>query len=55
MQGQVTDLDLPGRWVDWEKEGWEEAGRPAPETYTPALVRYDDDQGTSGWNLCLTR
>ncbi|MFI6689999.1 protein-L-isoaspartate O-methyltransferase [Streptomyces sp. NPDC050485] len=28
--------------------GWEKAGRPAPETYTPALVRYDDDQGASG-------
>lgn len=34
---------------------WEEAGRPAPETYTPALVRYNDDQGTSGWHLRLTR
>jgi protein-L-isoaspartate(D-aspartate) O-methyltransferase len=34
---------------------WEGASRPAPETYTPTLVRYDDDQGNSGWNLRLTR
>ncbi|MFI9723793.1 hypothetical protein ACIHFE_29740 [Streptomyces sp. NPDC052396] len=30
-----------------------EGGAPGPETYTPALVRYDDSQGTSGWNLRL--
>lgn len=34
---------------------WEEAGRPAPETYTLSLVRYDDDQGTSGRILRLTQ
>ncbi|GHJ35127.1 protein-L-isoaspartate O-methyltransferase [Streptomyces sp. TS71-3] len=38
-------------WLD----GWEEAGRPAPETYTATLVRYDDDQGACGWNLRLAR
>lgn len=29
---------------------WEDAGRPAPETYVPTLVRGDE-----GWNLHLTR
>ncbi|OIJ98998.1 protein-L-isoaspartate(D-aspartate) O-methyltransferase [Streptomyces sp. MUSC 14] len=29
---------------------WEQAGRPAPETYTPTLVRHDD-----GWHLRLSR
>ncbi|WP_369383279.1 protein-L-isoaspartate O-methyltransferase [Streptomyces sp. cg36] len=36
-------------------EGWESAGRPAPETYTPALIRDEDSQAISGWNLRLTR
>jgi protein-L-isoaspartate(D-aspartate) O-methyltransferase len=29
---------------------WETAGRPAPETYTPALAR-----GADGWHLRLSR
>ncbi|MFH8786954.1 hypothetical protein [Streptomyces roseoverticillatus] len=29
---------------------WEKAGRPAPETYTPALTRTTD-----GWDLHLSR
>jgi protein-L-isoaspartate(D-aspartate) O-methyltransferase len=33
----------------WLKQ-WEEAGRPAPTTYTPALARTGD-----GWNLRLSR
>ncbi|MQS36817.1 protein-L-isoaspartate(D-aspartate) O-methyltransferase [Streptomyces katsurahamanus] len=33
---------------------WEDAGRPAPETHQPALVRHDGDQGAGGWNLRLT-
>ncbi|WP_037866857.1 protein-L-isoaspartate O-methyltransferase family protein [Streptomyces sp. NRRL S-1868] len=38
---------------DW-LTAWEDAGRPAPETYTPALVRCDE-AGNTGWNLRLTR
>ncbi|WP_051885993.1 protein-L-isoaspartate O-methyltransferase family protein [Streptomyces hygroscopicus] len=34
---------------DW-LTAWEAAGRPAPETYTPALTR-----GADGWHLRLTR
>lgn len=34
---------------DWLTQ-WEEAGRPAPATYTPALHRTDD-----GWNLRLSQ
>ncbi|MFE3149121.1 protein-L-isoaspartate O-methyltransferase [Streptomyces sp. NPDC059218] len=37
---------------DWLLQ-WEEAGRPAPETYTPALVPASD--GSGGWNLRLSR
>lgn len=33
---------------------WEDAGRPAPETYRPTLVR-DDGPGVIGWNLRLSR
>ncbi|MBL1120276.1 methyltransferase domain-containing protein [Streptomyces sp. 110] len=33
---------------------WENAGRPAPETYTPALNRHDEP-GLTGWNLRLSR
>lgn len=62
------DLDLPGRWVDWEnrvpapswisvgwrgKDNWEAAGRPAPGVHTPILVRRDNGQGPSGWDLRL--
>ncbi|MBD0742193.1 hypothetical protein BG418_11945 [Streptomyces sp. CBMA152] len=36
----------------WLKQ-WEQAGRPAPETYTPALVRADEGYG--GWDLRLSR
>ncbi|MFP8886761.1 protein-L-isoaspartate O-methyltransferase family protein [Streptomyces mangrovi] len=32
--------------------GWENAGRPAPETYTPAL---DRDDAAGGWHLRLSR
>ncbi|MCP3756999.1 hypothetical protein [Streptomyces sp. TBY4] len=35
--------------LDWLKQ-WEEAGSPAPATYTPALVRTGD-----GWDLRLSR
>src|SRR5690606_8244791 len=38
---------------DW-LTAWEDAGRPAPETYAPALVRCDET-GNTGWNLRLTR
>ncbi|MFE2677615.1 protein-L-isoaspartate O-methyltransferase family protein [Streptomyces hygroscopicus] len=43
--------DSPSRAVlrDW-LTAWEAAGRPAPETYTPALAR-----GADGWHLRLTR
>ncbi|MEZ7005018.1 protein-L-isoaspartate O-methyltransferase [Streptomyces sp. AD55] len=34
---------------DW-LTAWEDAGRPAPETYNPALAR-----GVDGWHLRLTR
>lgn len=40
---------LRGWLADWEK-----AGRPAPETYTPALIRHAEDD-RDGWNLRLTR
>lgn len=33
---------------------WEDAGRPAPETYTPTLASHDEP-GMNGWNLRLTR
>ena len=33
---------------------WENAGRPAPETYIPALVRHDEP-GLTGWHLRLSR
>ncbi|SHN31024.1 methyltransferase domain-containing protein [Streptomyces yunnanensis] len=40
---------------DW-LTAWEEAGRPAPETYTPNLVRADDGgQGPAGWRLRLSQ
>ncbi|WP_369386222.1 hypothetical protein AB5J72_00215 [Streptomyces sp. CG1] len=39
---------------DW-LSAWENAGRPALETYIPALVRCDDDRGNTGWKLRLTR
>ncbi|MFF3272740.1 protein-L-isoaspartate O-methyltransferase [Streptomyces chrestomyceticus] len=32
---------------------WEEAARPAPETYTPALVRAGDREVQAGWHLRL--
>lgn len=38
---------------DW-LTGWEEAGRPAPETYTPTLVPAGDDPGPAGWHLRLS-
>ncbi|MFF5719280.1 protein-L-isoaspartate O-methyltransferase [Streptomyces buecherae] len=38
---------------DWLAR-WEDAGRPAPETYTPKLVRRTD-QSITGWNLRLNR
>ncbi|WP_180931190.1 protein-L-isoaspartate O-methyltransferase [Streptomyces sp. AJS327] len=38
---------------DW-LTAWEEAGRPAPETYTPALVQ-QEGPGPAGWHLRLTR
>ncbi|MGW2328729.1 protein-L-isoaspartate O-methyltransferase family protein [Streptomyces sp. NPDC001700] len=34
---------------------WETAGRPAPESYTPSLVRQDDSQDSAGWTLRLSR
>lgn len=34
---------------------WESAGRPAPETYTPRLVRQDLADGQDGWALRLSR
>lgn len=37
---------------DWLSE-WESAGRPAPEAHTPILVRRDDGQGPTGWDLRL--
>ncbi|MFB6963087.1 protein-L-isoaspartate O-methyltransferase [Streptomyces sp. NPDC056309] len=36
-------------WLD----AWEAAGRPAPETYRPALVRCDDEGG-AGWRMRLS-
>lgn len=33
---------------------WEEAGRPAPETYIPSLFRADSATGPDGW-LRLSR
>ncbi|MFL4910670.1 protein-L-isoaspartate O-methyltransferase family protein [Streptomyces sp. MMS24-I2-30] len=39
---------------DW-LSAWETASRPAPETYTPALVRCDDGRENAGWNLRLTQ
>lgn len=38
---------------DW-LTAWENAGRPAPETYTPTLVSHDEP-GLTGWNLRLSR
>ncbi|NEC11533.1 methyltransferase domain-containing protein [Streptomyces sp. SID8014] len=38
----------------WLKQ-WEEAGRPAPETYTPALAPAGDGHGPAGWDLRLSR
>ncbi|MFI9206291.1 protein-L-isoaspartate O-methyltransferase [Streptomyces sp. NPDC053048] len=38
----------------WLKQ-WEDAGRPAPETYTPALIRADSNHGAEGWHLRLSR
>lgn len=32
---------------------WEEAGRPAPETYTPSLVRGSESE-MPGWSLNLS-
>ncbi|GAA2350197.1 hypothetical protein [Streptomyces cuspidosporus] len=40
---------LRGWLADWEK-----AGRPAPECYTPSLVRQDDFPGGVGWALRLS-
>ncbi|MGX1851051.1 protein-L-isoaspartate O-methyltransferase family protein [Streptomyces sp. NPDC055299] len=37
---------------DW-LTAWENAGRPAPETFTPTLVSHGDP-GLTGWNLRLT-
>ncbi|MFI6699934.1 protein-L-isoaspartate O-methyltransferase [Streptomyces sp. NPDC050509] len=34
---------------------WEDANRPAPETYTPRLVRQDLADGQDGWALRLSR
>ncbi|WP_030422668.1 protein-L-isoaspartate(D-aspartate) O-methyltransferase [Streptomyces sp. SCSIO 75703] len=34
---------------------WEAAGRPAPESYTPALVRVAGGEGPAGWDLRLSR
>ncbi|MGI5290837.1 hypothetical protein ACQEVF_47030 [Nonomuraea polychroma] len=38
---------------DW-LTAWEDAGRPAPKTYTPTLASHDEP-GMTGWNLRLTR
>ncbi|MGX1848821.1 hypothetical protein [Streptomyces sp. NPDC055299] len=38
---------------DWIN-AWEDANRPAPETYTPTLVGRDEP-GLNGWNLRLAR
>ncbi|MFI0155873.1 protein-L-isoaspartate O-methyltransferase [Streptomyces lydicus] len=38
---------------DW-LTAWENAGRPAPEAYTPTLVPAGDDQGLAGWHLRLS-
>ncbi|MEV3998990.1 hypothetical protein ACFYPK_28490 [Streptomyces halstedii] len=43
LRGAVPNLR------DWLKQ-WEDAGRPAPAAYTPALVRTGD-----GWDLRLSR
>ncbi|MFK8844916.1 hypothetical protein [Streptomyces sp. Ac-502] len=37
----------------WLKQ-WEEAARPAPDTYTPALVRAGDHEDQAGWLLRLS-
>ncbi|SOE12140.1 protein-L-isoaspartate(D-aspartate) O-methyltransferase [Streptomyces sp. 2323.1] len=37
---------------DW-LSAWEDADRPAPETYTPSLASHDEP-GLTGWNLRLT-
>ncbi|MEV7471945.1 protein-L-isoaspartate(D-aspartate) O-methyltransferase [Streptomyces kronopolitis] len=34
---------------------WEEAARPAPETYTPTLVPSGSGQAPAGWHLRLSR
>ncbi|MFC8708845.1 MULTISPECIES: protein-L-isoaspartate O-methyltransferase [unclassified Streptomyces] len=34
---------------------WEEAGRPSPETYTPALAPACDGHSQAGWDLRLSR
>ncbi|MFE3942679.1 protein-L-isoaspartate O-methyltransferase [Streptomyces sp. NPDC059118] len=33
---------------------WEAVGRPAPETYTPALARTGGGEGPAGWDLRLS-
>ncbi|PJN36576.1 protein-L-isoaspartate(D-aspartate) O-methyltransferase [Streptomyces sp. CB02959] len=44
-------LETLREWIN----AWEGAGRPAPETYTPNLVRAVDGQGPAGWHLRLSR
>ncbi|WP_432037250.1 protein-L-isoaspartate O-methyltransferase family protein [Streptomyces cucumeris] len=34
---------------------WETAGRPAPESYVPSLVRCEGGDGPAGWDLRLSR
>lgn len=47
--------DSPSLFALWDwLTAWENAGRPAPESYIPTLVPAGDDQGPAGWNLRLS-
>ncbi|MFI0220366.1 TrpB-like pyridoxal phosphate-dependent enzyme [Streptomyces lydicus] len=48
---ESASLAVPRSWLS----AWEAAGRPAPETYTPKLLRADDGAGPAGWHLRLSR